>query len=140
VYSNAPHINYLAEYAERYDCVEVDQWFWSLHGPDREGIEKKTKKDWSRIIEPRDVDLEAVGNMPRDARVRRRTQWVFVNNHFEGCAPLCDPVWNRDSVRLHRPRRPAYQPPSLTSSGEAYARRWQCSFPENPWRLLLGVR
>jgi uncharacterized protein YecE (DUF72 family) len=33
VYSAPKGINYLAEYAERYDTVEIDQWFWSLHGP-----------------------------------------------------------------------------------------------------------
>ncbi len=27
VYSDAPKLNYLAEYARRFDCVEVDQWF-----------------------------------------------------------------------------------------------------------------
>lgn len=59
-----------------------------LHGPDREGIEEKAGKDWSRIIEPRNKDLDAVCAMLEDARVRRRTQWLFVNNHFEGCAPL----------------------------------------------------
>ncbi len=31
VYSYQP-ANYLQEYARRYDCVEVDQWFWSLFG------------------------------------------------------------------------------------------------------------
>ena len=35
VYSDKPRINYLAEYAQKYDTVEVDQWFWSLHGPDK---------------------------------------------------------------------------------------------------------
>jgi len=30
VYSAPKGIDYLAEYAERYDTVEVDQWFWSL--------------------------------------------------------------------------------------------------------------
>ena len=66
----------------------ADNLIVRLHGPDREGIEKKTKKDWSRIIDPRDADLDGVANILQDARVRRRTQWVFVNNHFEGCAPL----------------------------------------------------
>jgi uncharacterized protein YecE (DUF72 family) len=32
VYSAARGINYLAEYAARYDTVEIDQWFWSLFG------------------------------------------------------------------------------------------------------------
>lgn len=33
VYSADKGINFLAEYAQHYDTVEVDQWFWSLHGP-----------------------------------------------------------------------------------------------------------
>ncbi len=32
VYSKAKGIDPLAEYAQRYDTVEVDQWFWSLFG------------------------------------------------------------------------------------------------------------
>jgi uncharacterized protein YecE (DUF72 family) len=32
VYSAAKGINYLEEYAARYDTVEIDQWFWSLFG------------------------------------------------------------------------------------------------------------
>jgi uncharacterized protein YecE (DUF72 family) len=35
VYSAPKGIDYLAEYAERYDTVEVDQWFWSLFGGDK---------------------------------------------------------------------------------------------------------
>lgn len=35
VYSAEKGINFLEEYAARYDTVEVDQWFWSLHGPDK---------------------------------------------------------------------------------------------------------
>ena len=30
VYSNAPKLNYLKEYASKYNTVEIDQWFWSL--------------------------------------------------------------------------------------------------------------
>jgi uncharacterized protein YecE (DUF72 family) len=32
VYSSKSDINTLQEYAQHYDTVEVDQWFWSLHG------------------------------------------------------------------------------------------------------------
>ena len=32
VYSSAQPVDYLREYAARYDTVEVDQWFWSLFG------------------------------------------------------------------------------------------------------------
>ena len=34
VYSDAPDINFLQEYASRFNTVEVDQWFWSLFGKD----------------------------------------------------------------------------------------------------------
>ena len=32
VYSENPQLNYLQEYATHYSTVEIDQWFWSLHG------------------------------------------------------------------------------------------------------------
>lgn len=35
VYSDAAKPDYLREYAQHYDTVEVDQWFWSLYGPDK---------------------------------------------------------------------------------------------------------
>lgn len=35
IYSSKPDINTLQEYAQHYDTVEVDQWFWSLHGLNR---------------------------------------------------------------------------------------------------------
>jgi uncharacterized protein YecE (DUF72 family) len=34
VYSKASGIDYLAEYARRYETVEIDQWFWTLPEPD----------------------------------------------------------------------------------------------------------
>jgi len=30
IYSGSPEINYLKEYSEHFNTVEVDQWFWSL--------------------------------------------------------------------------------------------------------------
>jgi len=35
VYSDQKDINYLEEYARRYDSVEIDQWFWSLFDVDK---------------------------------------------------------------------------------------------------------
>jgi uncharacterized protein YecE (DUF72 family) len=35
VYSAPENINYLEEYARRFDTVEIDQWFWSLFGTDK---------------------------------------------------------------------------------------------------------
>ncbi|MFC2083647.1 DUF72 domain-containing protein [Bacteroidota bacterium] len=31
IYSDNPNINYLKEYSNHYNTVEIDQWFWSLH-------------------------------------------------------------------------------------------------------------
>jgi len=31
VYSGDPNVNYLEEYSQKYNTVEIDQWFWSLH-------------------------------------------------------------------------------------------------------------
>lgn len=59
-----------------------------LHGPDREGIEERTGKDWSKIVEPRDKDLDRLADMLRDLGAKKRRTWVFANNHFEGSAPL----------------------------------------------------
>jgi len=35
VYSDHAKNNYLLEYSQKYDTVEVDQWFWSLFGADK---------------------------------------------------------------------------------------------------------
>jgi uncharacterized protein YecE (DUF72 family) len=35
VYSEKVGRNHLREYAIKFDTVEIDQWFWSLHGPGR---------------------------------------------------------------------------------------------------------
>lgn len=59
-----------------------------LHGPDRGAIEERTGKDWNRIAEPRDADLNALAEVVKGLQKRKRDVWVFANNHFEGCAPL----------------------------------------------------
>ena len=40
VYSGLPGTEMLAEYAGRYGCVEVDQWYWSLFGVDKVALPK----------------------------------------------------------------------------------------------------
>jgi uncharacterized protein YecE (DUF72 family) len=38
VYPAPKGINYLEAYAQRFDTVEIDRWFWSLFGPDSLGL------------------------------------------------------------------------------------------------------
>ena len=59
-----------------------------LHGPDRAGMEERAGEDWSKILEPRDADLDALAGMLKDLELRQKNTWAFVNNHFEGCAPM----------------------------------------------------
>ena len=59
-----------------------------LHGPDRGAIEGRTGKEWNRIAEPREADLDALAEVVKGLQKRKRDIWVFANNHFEGCAPL----------------------------------------------------
>ncbi len=59
-----------------------------LHGPDRSGMEEKTGGDWSRIVEPRDAELETVAAMVRRLLKGGHDVFVNVNNHYEGSAPL----------------------------------------------------
>lgn len=59
-----------------------------LHGPDRDGMEERADNVWSKIIEQRDADLDALTLMVQGLRLKRRNVWLFVNNHFEGSAPL----------------------------------------------------
>ncbi|MBN1409693.1 MAG: DUF72 domain-containing protein [Spirochaetales bacterium] len=40
VYSKAKGINYLAEYAQKYGSVEIDQWFWSLFNDNKPVLPK----------------------------------------------------------------------------------------------------
>lgn len=59
-----------------------------LHGQNREKIEESTGKEWNRIAEPRDADLDSLADVVKGLHKRKRNVWVFANNHFEGCAPL----------------------------------------------------
>ncbi len=58
-----------------------------LHGPDRKGIEEQTGKDWSRVVAPKDQDIESLAEMVADLQSRDVESFVYVNNHFEGSAP-----------------------------------------------------
>jgi uncharacterized protein YecE (DUF72 family) len=58
-----------------------------LLGPNRQEIEKQTGKDWSRIVAPRDAELEQLADMLVDLLTRKVRTYLYVNNHFEGSAP-----------------------------------------------------
>ena len=75
-----------------------------LHGPDRKAIEKETGKNWSRIVQPRDAELQALAEMTADMQCRGVQPFIYVNNHFEGSAP-------RTIARLARRLQPEMKCP-----------------------------
>lgn len=59
-----------------------------LHGPDRQGIEERTGKQWDAVREPKDAHLPRVADAVRGLLARGTDVYLNVNNHYEGCAPL----------------------------------------------------
>ncbi len=59
-----------------------------LHGPDRKGIEKKVKKEWDQIIDPKDGELQSLTEMVHDLVAREIEVTLNINNHYEGSAPM----------------------------------------------------
>jgi uncharacterized protein YecE (DUF72 family) len=70
VYSAPRGIDYLAEYATRFDTVEVDQWFWSLFGPDK-----------VRLPAPSDVESYRAA-VPDDFRFSVKVPNAVTLTHF----------------------------------------------------------
>jgi uncharacterized protein YecE (DUF72 family) len=58
-----------------------------LHGPDRPGMEEKTKEKWNEIVAPKDEELERIVQMVKELMNTGLAVYVNVNNHYEGSAP-----------------------------------------------------
>jgi uncharacterized protein YecE (DUF72 family) len=59
-----------------------------LLGPDRQGIERQTGKEWNRVVAPKDDELPELADMAVEMLAAGRDVYVNVNNHYEGSAPL----------------------------------------------------
>lgn len=59
-----------------------------LLGGDRKKIEETAGNRWDRIVEPKDDALQHLAEMASDLINRRIKTVFYVNNHFEGSAPL----------------------------------------------------
>ena len=73
---------------ERFDPATTKFSILRLHGPNRDDMEKRTGKDWNRIVAARDDDLRAAANIVLSNVRRSVVSYVNVNNHYEGSAPL----------------------------------------------------
>jgi uncharacterized protein YecE (DUF72 family) len=70
VYSKDAKANYLAEYAQHFNTVEVDQWFWSLFG-----------KDKVKLPEPNVVN-EYLNSVPGDFKFTIKIPNSITLSHF----------------------------------------------------------
>jgi len=59
-----------------------------LHGPNRKKIEQKTRKQWNRVVDPKDEELCHLAQMVKDLCAKNISVTINVNNHYEGCAPM----------------------------------------------------
>lgn len=59
-----------------------------LLGPDREGIEKDTGKEWNSVVRPKDDEIPGIVDLALDLLGRGVRVIVNVNNHYEGSAPI----------------------------------------------------
>lgn len=59
-----------------------------LLGSDRQGIEKKTRKKWTEIVDPRDKTIKEIAGLVLDLIPKKVDVYANFNNHLEGSAPL----------------------------------------------------
>jgi uncharacterized protein YecE (DUF72 family) len=58
-----------------------------LMGADRQGIEARSKDDWSLVRDAKDDELRRVVAMAQRLRKRGKRVYININNHYEGSAP-----------------------------------------------------
>jgi uncharacterized protein YecE (DUF72 family) len=79
VYSAEKGINFLEEYSRRYRTVEIDQWFWSLHGP-------------GKITLPRaNVVREYLSSVPEDFLFTIKAPNALTLTHHRDAASTANP-------------------------------------------------
>jgi uncharacterized protein YecE (DUF72 family) len=78
----------IVEVYDRFGALPGERTVIRLHGPDRKGMDKKSKGIWNRLMEERDDELTRISRMILDCLSRHVKTIVNVNNHYEGSAPL----------------------------------------------------
>lgn len=59
-----------------------------LLGSDRQAIEKKTRKRWTQIVDPRDKTIKEIADLALKLIPQKFDVYANFNNHLEGSAPL----------------------------------------------------
>lgn len=85
VYSAPKGINYLEEYARRYNTVEIDQWFWSLFGEDK--VKLPLSEDVTAYRQAVPDDFRFTIKVPNSITLthfyrKRKSDPLITNPHF----------------------------------------------------------
>jgi uncharacterized protein YecE (DUF72 family) len=59
-----------------------------LHGEDREGMEERTGEDWSKVVRPKNEEIERITGSIKYLYENGKRIFININNHYEGSAPL----------------------------------------------------
>jgi uncharacterized protein YecE (DUF72 family) len=78
----------IREVFEAMDTVTADFVVIRLHGGDRQDIEARTGGVWNRLVESRDGEIADTAELVREFSRQEVKTFLYVNNHFEGSAPL----------------------------------------------------
>jgi len=87
VFSEKLYMPHIYDVYERFGDLLTQQSTIRLLGGDRKAIEEKTAGRWDTIVEEK-KDLNLIAAMIKDLTRSGKTVHVYVNNHYEGSAPL----------------------------------------------------
>lgn len=87
VFSEKIFMPHIYEIYEKFGHLLTERVVIRLLGGDRKEIEEKTGEKWDRIVDEKH-DLHLIAGMIREMNSQEKSAFVFVNNHYEGSAPL----------------------------------------------------
>jgi uncharacterized protein YecE (DUF72 family) len=87
VFSEKLYMPHIYEVYEKFAHMLNDTAVVRLLGGDRKTIEAATKGNWNTIVDEKN-DLPRIVDMFKDIDARGKLLNVYVNNHYEGSAPL----------------------------------------------------
>ncbi|HOX19208.1 MAG TPA: DUF72 domain-containing protein [Spirochaetales bacterium] len=94
VYSSREPADFLAEYSEKYDAVEVDQWFWSLGKGGKAALPRpETVREYDAATPP---DFRFVAKCPNALTLTR----PYARGAAKGAAPEANPRFLDPSLAL----------------------------------------
>ena len=85
IYSEDKNINYLQEYSQKFNTVEIDQWFWSLHGLNKVSLPNPKTVEAYKLSVPEDFKFSI--KMPNSLTLTHfyksaKTEPLKQNPHF----------------------------------------------------------